>query len=74
VTFPSPGVATGLWEPELYYAWPALLLTVIGLFLRRVSRNPKTSRGDAVLLDLCFGLVAVTALILWLQVFLVTAF
>jgi apolipoprotein N-acyltransferase len=74
MTLASLGAATGLWEPELSYAWPALLLTFIGLFLRRVSRNPNTLRGDAVLLDLCFGLVAVTALVLWLQVFLVTVF
>jgi hypothetical protein len=67
-------VVVSLWSPGLAYAWPALLLTIIGLNLRRVSRNPETSRGDAVLLDLGFGLVAVTASMLWLQAFLVTVF
>jgi hypothetical protein len=46
-----------------------LLLTIVGLFLGRVSRDPKTPRGDAVLVDLCLGLVAVVASVLWLQVF-----
>ncbi|MDQ3498698.1 MAG: hypothetical protein M3514_14565 [Actinomycetota bacterium] len=50
------------------YAWPALLLTIIGLFLRRASRDPKTPCGDAVLVDLGLGLVAVAASVLWLQV------
>jgi len=52
----------------LAYAWPALLLTIIGLFLRRASRDPKTPCGDAVLVDLGLGLVAVAASVLWLQV------
>ena len=43
------------------YAWPALLLTIIGLFLRCASRDPKTPCGDAVLVDLGLGLVAVAA-------------
>ncbi|MBA2782623.1 MAG: hypothetical protein H0T74_06850 [Rubrobacteraceae bacterium] len=50
------------------YTWPALLLTIIGLFLRRASRDPKTPCGDAVLVDLGLGLVAVAASVLWLQV------
>ena len=57
------------WGAWLVYAWPALLLTIVGLFLGSVSRDPKTSRGDAVLVDLCLGLVAVVASVLWLQVF-----
>jgi hypothetical protein len=57
------------WGAWLVYAWPALLLTIVGLFLGRISRDPKTSRGDAVLVDLCLGLVAVAASVLWLQVF-----
>ncbi len=57
------------WGTWLVYAWPALLLTIVGLFLGRVSRDSKTSRGDAVLVDLCLGLVAVAACVLWLQVF-----
>ncbi len=73
MTFQLLELVIGFWEPGLSYAWPALLLTLIGLFLRRASRNPKTSRGDAVLLDLCFGLVVVTTLVLWLQIFLVIA-
>ena len=56
------------------YAWPALLITIIGLFLRRASRDPKIPRGDAVLVDLCLGLVAVVASILWLQVFVLVVF
>ena len=57
-----------LWGAWLAYAWPALLLTIIGLLLRRASRDPKTPRGDAVLVDLGLGLVAVVASVLWLQV------
>ena len=56
------------------YALPALLLTIIGMFLRRVSRDPKTPRGDAVLVDLGLGLVAVIASVLWLQVFVLVVF
>jgi hypothetical protein len=62
------------WGTWLAYAWPALVLTIIGLFLRRASRDPKISRGDAVLIDLCLGLVAVVASILWLQVFVLVFF
>ena len=57
------------WSAWIAYAWSALLLTIIGLFLRRASRDPKTPRGDAVLVDLGLGLVAVFASVLWLQVF-----
>lgn len=56
------------WVAWLAYACPALLLTIIGLFLHRASRDPKTPRGDAVLVDLGLGLVAVVASVLWLQV------
>ena len=45
----------------MIYAWPAVLLTIIGLVLRRASRNPKIPRGDAVLVDLGLGLLAVFA-------------
>lgn len=53
----------------MIYALPALLFTVIGLVLRRASRDPKTPRGDAVLVDLCLGLVTVAASVFWIQVF-----
>jgi hypothetical protein len=62
------------WGAWLTYAWPALLLTIIGLFLRRASRDPKTPRSDAVLVDLGLGLVAVCASVLWLQVFVLVVF
>jgi len=62
------------WGAWLAYAWPALLLTIIGLFLRRASRDPKTPRGDAVLVDLCLGLVAVVVSVLWLRVFVSVVF
>lgn len=62
------------WGAWLAYALPALLFTVTGLFLRRASRDPKTPRGDAVLVDLGLGLVAVVASVLWLRVFMVIAF
>lgn len=62
------------WDAWMVYAWPALLLTIIGIFLRRASRDPKTPRGDVVLIDLCLGLVAVVASVLWLQVFALVAF
>jgi hypothetical protein len=62
------------WGAWLAYAGPALLITVIGLFLRRASRDPKTPRGDAVLFDLGLGFVAIIASVLWLQVFVSVAF
>ena len=62
------------WDPSLAYALPALLLTIVGLRLRRASRDPKTPRGDAVLVELGLGLVAVFALVLWLQVFVSVVF
>ncbi len=62
------------WGAWLVYAWLALLFTVVGLFLRRASRDPKTPRGDAVLVDLGLGLVAVCASVLWLQVFVLVVF
>jgi hypothetical protein len=62
------------WDTWLVYAWPALLLTIVGLFLGRISRDPKTSRGNAVLVDLCLGIVAVAASVLWLQVFATVVF
>jgi hypothetical protein len=74
MTSPTLELASSLWNPGLAYAWPALLLTVIGLILRHASRNPKTPRGDAVVLDLGYGLVAVMATVLWLHVFLATVF
>ena len=37
----------------------ALLLTALALMLRRFSKDPKTQRGDRVLVELCLGLVAV---------------
>jgi hypothetical protein len=62
------------WGAWLTYAGLALLFTLIGLFLHRASRDPKTPRGDAVLVDLCLGLVVVVACVLWLQVFALVAF
>ena len=62
------------WGTWLAYAGPALLITVIGLFLRRASRDPKTPRGDAVLFDLGLGFVAIIASVLWLQVFVSVVF
>lgn len=56
------------WGTMLAYAWPALLLTVIALALLRCSRDPKIPCGDAVLVDLCLGLVAVGAFVFWLRV------
>ena len=62
------------WSAWLAYAGPALLITVIGLFLRRANRDPRTPRGDAVLFDLGLGFVAIIASVLWLQVFVSVAF
>ena len=62
------------WGASLAYAGPALLITVIGLFLRRASRDPRTPRGDAVLIDLGLGFVAIIASVLWLQVFVSVVF
>ncbi|HEY6712010.1 MAG TPA: hypothetical protein VI055_07045 [Rubrobacter sp.] len=62
------------WSAWLAYAGPALLLTIIGLYLRRASRDPRTPRGDAVLFDLGLGLVAVVASVFWLHVFVSVVF
>ena len=62
------------WSAWLAYAGPALLITVIGLFLRRATRDPRTPRGDAVLFDLGLGFVAIVASVLWLQVFVSVVF
>jgi apolipoprotein N-acyltransferase len=70
VSFLLLEAATGFWRTDLAYAWPALLFTIVGLVMRRLSRDTRTPRGDAVVVDLCLGLVAVTALTLWLVVFL----
>lgn len=59
------------WGTSLSYA---LVLTLIGLFLRRASRNPQTPRGDAVLVDLGLGLVVASAVVLWLRVFVSVVF
>jgi hypothetical protein len=58
---PTLELASSHWNPGLAYA---LLLTVIGLILRHASQKPKTPRGDAVVLDLGYGLVAITATVL----------
>jgi len=58
----------------LSYAWPALLLTIIGLVLRRAARDPRTPRGDAVLVDLGLGLLVVIVSVLWLRVFVSVLF
>ena len=50
-----------LWNVSL-----ALLLTT--LVLRRFSKDLKIQRGANVLVDLCLGLVAVGASVLWLRV------
>jgi hypothetical protein len=39
------------------------VLSRIGLKIHKISRDPKTSPADGVLLDLSLGLVAVTALV-----------
>jgi hypothetical protein len=62
------------WSSWLANAGPALLLTIIGLFLHRASRDPETPHGDAVLFDLGLGLVAVVASVFWLQVFVSVIF
>ena len=62
------------WSTCLAYAGPALLITVIGLFLRRASRDPRTPRGDAVLFDLGLGLMAVVASVFWLRAFVSVVF
>jgi hypothetical protein len=56
--------------PALAKTFAAGLLTWVGLCLFRAVRNPRTPRGDAVLLDLGLGLVAVAATVLWVSVLL----
>jgi hypothetical protein len=46
----------------------ALLLTTIALVLLRVSKNPKVSRGNVVLVELCLGLASASASVFWLRV------
>jgi hypothetical protein len=46
----------------------ALLLTVAVPVLMRVSKSPKVSRGNVVLIELCLGLVSVGASVFWLRV------
>jgi hypothetical protein len=58
----------------LAHALPALAFTAIVLLLGRAVRDPKTPRGDAVVMDLCLGLLAVAASVLWLQVLLAVLF
>jgi apolipoprotein N-acyltransferase len=67
-------IATGPWMSVPLLAWPALLLTIIGLALHRTSREPRTQKSAAVLVDLCLGLVTVTAAMFWLVTFLQVAF
>jgi hypothetical protein len=47
---------------------PAVLFTAAALALHRASRDPKTSRADAVPVDLCLGLTGAVASVLWLRV------
>jgi apolipoprotein N-acyltransferase len=46
----------------------ALLLTVAALVLLRVSKNPRVPRGNAILIELCLGLVSVGASVFWLKI------
>ena len=46
----------------------AAVLAWIGYALHKASRDPKTRRGDAVLLDLGLGLDAVAVVVLVLNV------
>ena len=46
----------------------AAVLSWIGLTTYRVSRNPKTTPADGVMLDLGLGFVAVAAAVLWFSV------
>jgi apolipoprotein N-acyltransferase len=46
----------------------ALLLTVAALFLLRDSKNPRVPRGNAILIELCLGLVSVGASVFWLKI------
>jgi len=45
-----------------------LLLTVAALVLLRVSKNPRVPRGNAILIELCLGLVSVGASVFWLKI------
>jgi hypothetical protein len=46
---------------------PAMLFTAT-LALHRASRDPKTSRADAVPVDLGLGLTGAVASVLWLRI------
>lgn len=46
----------------------AVVLSWICVELYRGARNPRTHRGDAMMLDLGLGLAAVTAAVLWFSI------
>jgi hypothetical protein len=58
-------------SPWLAYLWPALLLTVVLMYLRRAYRDPQTPRAEGVL---GLGLGAVVVSVWWLQGFVSMAF
>lgn len=52
----------------------AVVLSWICFELYRVARNPRTQRGDALMLDLGLGITSVTAAVLWFSLSLQIAF
>jgi hypothetical protein len=60
-------VMKALLIPAAAELFVAVVLGWIGLNIHKASRDPKTSPADGVLLDLSLGLVAVTALVLFVS-------
>ena len=48
----------------------AAVLSWVDFVLYRASRNPRTSKADAVVLDLVFGLLTVVVVVIWFGAFL----
>ncbi len=56
--------------PVLTHTFVATVLSWVDFVLYKASRDPRTSKADAVVLDLVFGLLTVAVVIVWFGVFL----
>ena len=68
--FPAIMQEASVLLPVLAQAFVATTLSWIDLVLYKASRDPRTSKADAVLLDLIFGLLTVSVVVIWFGVFL----
>jgi hypothetical protein len=63
-----PGISASV--PVLADILVAVLLSWIDLTLYRTSQNAATHKVDAMLLELGFGLLTITVMVLWLGIVL----